>query len=76
VEAVNTIGILARVDLEMLVAELPERMKEWRRTIHDRVVRQIASSGSPERGRLLMGLFDSFDPVIRPLALDENWHER
>jgi hypothetical protein len=70
-EAVNTIGILARIDLETLVTELPELMKEWRRTIHDRVVRQIASSGSPERGRLLLGLFDSFDPVIRPLALDE-----
>ncbi len=70
-DAVNTIGILARIDLETLMTELPERMKEWRRTIHDRVVRQIASSGSPERGRLLLGLFDSFDPVIRPLALDE-----
>jgi hypothetical protein len=70
-EAVNTIGILARMDHKTLEQELPARMKEWRRTIHDRVVRQIASSGAPERGLLLLGLFDSFDPVIRPLALDE-----
>jgi hypothetical protein len=70
-EAIDTVGILTRVDLEMLEQALPERMKEWKRTAHDRVVRQIASSGAPERGRLLLELFDNLDALIRPLAVDE-----
>ncbi len=46
-------------------------MKGWKRTAHDRVVRQLASSGSPERGRLMLQLFDILDSLIRPLAVDE-----
>jgi len=70
-EATDTVGLLARMDIETLERVLPDRMKEWKRTAHDRVVRQIAASGSPRRGRLLLNLFDNFDPLIRPLAVDE-----
>ncbi len=70
-EATDTVGLLARMDIETLERVLPDRMKEWKRTAHDRVVRQIAASGSPQRGRLLLNLFDNFDPLIRPLAVDE-----
>ena len=70
-EAIGTVGILARLDLEIVERLLPDRMKEWKRTAHDRVVRQIASSGSPDRGRLLLQLFDNLDAWIRPLAIDE-----
>jgi hypothetical protein len=70
-EAIDTVGMLARIDLEMLEQVLPERMKDWKRTAHDRVVRQIAASGSDERGRLLLDIFDSLDAMIRPLAVDE-----
>ncbi len=70
-EATDTIGILARVDLETLERVLPDRMKEWKRTAHDRVVRQVAASGSSHRGRLLLDLFDHLDPLIRALAIDE-----
>jgi hypothetical protein len=70
-EAIGTVGILARLDLEIVERLLPDRMKEWKRTAHDRVVRQIASSGSPDRGRLLLQLFDNLDALIRPLAIDE-----
>ena len=70
-EAIDAVGILARVDLEMLERVLPDRMRDWKRTAHDRVVRQIASSGAPERGRLLLELFDDLDALIRPLAVDE-----
>jgi hypothetical protein len=70
-EAIDTIGILARMDLEQLEHLLPERMREWKRSAHDRVVRQIAVSGSTERGRLLLVLFDSLESLIRPLAIDE-----
>ncbi|MGH9559810.1 MAG: hypothetical protein ACRD3S_00010, partial [Terracidiphilus sp.] len=70
-KAIDTIGILARMDLEEIERQLPERMREWKRSAHDRVVRQIASSGAAERGRLLLMLFDSIDTLIRPLAIDE-----
>lgn len=69
--AIDTVGILARMDIETVEKVLPDRMKEWKRTAHDRVVRQLASSGSPERGRLLLQLFDILDALIRPLAVDE-----
>jgi hypothetical protein len=69
--AIDTVGILARLDMPTLQQSLPERMKEWKRTAHDRLVRQIASSGAPDRGRLLLELFDHLDTLIRPLAIDE-----
>jgi hypothetical protein len=34
-------------------------------------VRQIAASGSTKRGRLLLALFDSIDPLVRPAVIDE-----
>jgi hypothetical protein len=70
-EAIDTVGMLARVDLEMLEKMLPDRMREWKRTAHDRVVRQVAASGAPERGRLLLEIFELLDALIRPLAVDE-----
>ena len=70
-EAIDTIGILTRLDAVGLEQTLPLRMRDWKRTAHDRVVRQIAASGSPERGRLLLELFDQLDALIRPLAVDE-----
>jgi hypothetical protein len=70
-EAADTVGILTRLDIETVKRVLPVRMKDWKRTSHDRVVRQIAASGSPHRGRLLSDLFEAQDPLIRPLAVDE-----
>ena len=70
-EAIETLGILVRLDPDLVEQVLPERILEWKRTAHDRVVRQIASSGAPDRGRLLLNLFDFLDPLIRPLAVDE-----
>ena len=70
-EALEAVGLLARIDLPMLEQALPGKLREWKRTSHDRMVRQIAASGSSERGRLLLGLFDLIDPLIQPLAVDE-----
>jgi hypothetical protein len=70
-EAIDTVGMLARIDREMLGKILPDRMREWKRTAHDRTVRQIAASGASERGRLLLDIFDILDATIRPLAIDE-----
>jgi hypothetical protein len=71
VEVTEAIGILTRLDADLVVEVLPGRMSEWKRTTHDRVVRQISSSGGSERGRLLLTIFDGLDSLIRPLALDE-----
>jgi hypothetical protein len=70
-EALDVVGILARMDLETLEQLLPDRLKEWKRTAHDRLVRQIAASGAVERGRLLLQVLDNLDAMIRPLAVDE-----
>jgi hypothetical protein len=70
-EAIEALGMLARMDPDLVEQVLPERIADWKRTAQDRVVRQIASSGAPERGRLLLNLFDLLDPLIRPLAVDE-----
>jgi hypothetical protein len=70
-EAIEALGLLTRLDPDTVEQVLPQRVAEWKRIAHDRVVRQIASSGSPERGRLLLQLLDVLDPLIRPLAVDE-----
>ncbi|HEY4878661.1 MAG TPA: hypothetical protein VIH97_06035 [Candidatus Acidoferrales bacterium] len=70
-EAIQALGILVRVDSESVEQILPTRMSDWKRAAHDRVVRQIAASGSKDRGHLLLKIFDSLDPLVRPLAVDE-----
>jgi hypothetical protein len=70
-EAIQALGLLVRVDAESVEQILPGRMAEWKRSAHDRVVRQIAASGSADRGHLLLQIFDTLDPLVRPLAVDE-----
>jgi hypothetical protein len=70
-QAIDTIGLLCRTDMETVERALPERMRGWKMTAHDRVVRQIASSGSPNRGHVLLQLLDTLDAMVRPLAIDE-----
>ena len=70
-EVVEIIGLLSRTNPALLQEELPRRLRECPRSFHDMVVRRIALSGGPERGQLLAALYDSLDPLIRPLALDE-----
>jgi hypothetical protein len=50
---------------------LPGRLTQWPRTSHDRAIRQLSATPAEQRARLLIALFDSLDPLIRPLALDE-----
>ena len=69
--AVNTVGLLSRLDPVGLGESLRQRLPEWSRVYHDAVVRQIASAGSSSRGRLLAMLLDVLDPQIAALALDE-----
>jgi len=69
--AVNTLGLLSQLDPAALGEDLRARLPEWSRIYHDAVVRQIAASGSPSRGRLLAMLLDVLDPLVAPLAVDE-----
>ena len=70
-EAIEVLGLLMRMDAGIVEEVLPARMSEWKRSTHDRIVRQISSSGAAERGHLLLKLFDDLDSLVRPLAIDE-----
>lgn len=70
-DAIDTVGILVRLDRETVQRILPDRMKQWKRIAHDRIVRQIAVSGAPDYGRLLIEIFDLLDSLVQPLAIDE-----
>jgi hypothetical protein len=70
-EAIECSGLMTRIDFATAERVLPERIKEWKRVAHDRVVRQIAGCGAPARGRLLLELLDRVDPLVRPVVIDE-----
>ncbi|HUK54363.1 MAG TPA: hypothetical protein VL099_13835 [Candidatus Binatia bacterium] len=70
-QAVESVGLLARLDPETLELWLPPKIGEWQRSFHDRVVRQIAAADSTHRCRLLLTMFDKLDPLVKPLAMDE-----
>lgn len=70
-QAVLTVGMLSRIDPQMMGELLPGRLSHWGRGLHDAVVRQIASAGAAGRGKLLLKLLDSLDPVLLPEVIDE-----
>jgi hypothetical protein len=70
-EAVEMVGLLTKLDPQATEAHLPRRLKDFPRTAQDRVVRQIAASGAPERCRLLLTILDHVDPLVMPLVVDE-----
>jgi len=70
-ESVFTVGLLARLNIKAMEAILPGRLREWDFSSHDLVVRQVAGSGAPERGRLLAHLLPWLHRLVRPAAVDE-----
>jgi HEAT repeat protein len=70
-EATEVIGLLTQLDPETVERTLPVRLAQWPRTSHDRTVRQLSSAPVEQRARLLIALYDTLDPLIRPLAIDE-----
>jgi hypothetical protein len=70
-EAVEVIGLLGQISPESVPKVLPNRLAQWPRSSHDRAIRQISSVPADQRAHLLVALYDSLDPLIRPLALDE-----
>jgi hypothetical protein len=70
-EAVDSVALLSRLQPGTVEEYLPPRLEAWPRTAHDRVVRQLAGSVAPERGRLLFELLDLVDPLVMPMVVDE-----
>jgi hypothetical protein len=70
-EATEVIGLLTQLEADTVEQILPTRLAQWPRASHDRTVRQLSSSHAEKRARLLVSLYDTLDPLIRPLALDE-----
>ncbi len=70
-EAVEMVGLLAKLDPRAAEAFLPARIRTFPRVAQDRMVRQIASSGAPGRCRILLAILDHVDPLIAPLVVDE-----
>ncbi|HYL85169.1 MAG TPA: HEAT repeat domain-containing protein, partial [Candidatus Angelobacter sp.] len=70
-EAAEAVGLLSQVSPENVEKILPARLSQWPRSSHDRVVRQLSAAPPEQRSRLLAAVYDSLDPLIRPLAIDE-----
>jgi hypothetical protein len=70
-EATEVIGLLTQLTPDTVERTLPTRLSQWARNSHDRTVRQLSSAPVEQRARLLVTLYDTLDPLIRPLAIDE-----
>lgn len=70
-EATEVVGLLSQLAPDSVEEILPGRLSQWPRSSHDRTVRQLSSTPAERRAPLLMALYVSLDPLIRPLALDE-----
>jgi hypothetical protein len=70
-EATEVIGLLSQLSPEAVEKLLPARLSQWPRASHDRAIRQLSAAPPAQRARLLIALYDSLDPLIKPLALDE-----
>ena len=70
-DAVEMVGLLARLDPQASEVFLPGRLKDFPRIAQDRIVRQIAASGAAERCRIFLKILDHVDPLVMPLVVDE-----
>jgi hypothetical protein len=70
-KASTVVGLLSRIDAPALANILPVRLREGGRGFHDTIVRQLSVAGAAERGQILSGSLEAFDPAVVPLALDE-----
>ncbi|MGA3323277.1 MAG: hypothetical protein ABSF45_02300 [Terriglobia bacterium] len=70
-EAASTIALLCRLEPKDLEELLPTRLPDWDPMAHDSVVRQLANSLAPERGRLLDKVYDLLDRAVLPELVDE-----
>jgi len=70
-EATEVIGLLTQLAPDSVESVLPTRLAQWPRASHDRAIRQLSCTPAEQRARLLVALYDTLDPLIRPLAIDE-----
>ena len=70
-EAVEMVGMFARLDPQAAQVFLPGRIKDFPRAAQDRMIRQISACGAPERCRILLSLLDHVDPLVMPIVVDE-----
>lgn len=70
-DAVEMVGLLARLDPQATEVFLPGRVKDFPRIAQDRIVRQIAASGAADRCRIFLKILDHVDPMVMPLVVDE-----
>lgn len=71
VEAVELVGLLARLDPQATEVFLPGRVSDFPRAAQDRIVRQLAASGAQGRCRVFLAILDHVDPLVMPLVVDE-----
>jgi len=69
--AAAVVGLLSRLDPNSLAQILPARLSEGNRGFQDAVVRQLSTAGAPARGKILVSFLELFEPLVRPLAVDE-----
>ena len=70
-EATSKVALLSRLGPHDLEEVLPQRLRDWDAPAHDQVVRQLANSLSPQRGRLLNQVYDLLDATVLPEVVDE-----
>jgi hypothetical protein len=70
-EAASKVALLSRLEPKLLEELLPPRLREWDSMAHDVVVRQLANSLAPQRGKLLDQVYDLLDPSVLPEVVDE-----
>jgi hypothetical protein len=70
-EALPAIGLLTPLDGNYVERTLKKRLQGWSPLQQSMAIHQISCSGMAERGVLLSQLFDCFDHLILPQAIDE-----
>lgn len=70
-EVARSVGILARKRPEAVEHDLRRRITGFSRQQQDSVIAQVAASGAPQRGALMMDVLNILDPLVAPEALDE-----
>lgn len=70
-EAVESVGLLCKLDSRAAEVFLPSRVKDFPRSAQDRAVRQISGSSAHGRCRILLAVLNHVDPLVTPLVVDE-----
>ena len=70
-EAASKVALLSRLGPKDLEELLPTRLRDWEPAAHDMVVRQLANSLAPQRGKLLDKVYDLLDRAVLPEVVDE-----